>query len=189
MPTSPPAGVPAKDRPKFITLPPGVTPIAATNTGPATATPSRTQVTPLPLAHDASASPLPPPPPPQGSSSIDETTTIAASRAVSWALVFVDGSIHDISTTTVLGRSPDADAHAADHALTLDKTQRSVSRSHALLEPTAGGLRVRDLGSANGVVVVRSDGQIAQATQTQWVELEHGDEIELGEVVVRVQRQ
>jgi len=87
-----------------------------------------------------------------------------------------------------VGRAPDAAAHGAEASVSVGVDQRSVSKSHALIEPVAGGVRIRDLGSVNGVVVVRADGSEAEATSTQWVDLTDGDELELGEIVIVVRR-
>ncbi|GAB4225853.1 MAG: hypothetical protein Kow0062_28150 [Acidobacteriota bacterium] len=67
---------------------------------------------------------------------------------------------------TVIGRGQDADVRIAD---------ASLSRQHAVVEYVpAGGFRVRDLGSTNGVTV---DGRRVDA-----VDLEPGDRFALGEV-------
>jgi len=68
----------------------------------------------------------------------------------------------------VMGRGPDVDLIFKDDAM---------SRSHAALEVTQDGFRIRDLGSTNGVKV---NGAPIEAAA-----LKHGDRIELGEHVLQ----
>jgi pSer/pThr/pTyr-binding forkhead associated (FHA) protein len=63
-----------------------------------------------------------------------------------------------------LGRGPGVDLALPDPAM---------SKQHACVEWAGGGLRVRDLGSTNGVRVNGAAVQIA--------ELKHGDRFQLGE--------
>lgn len=63
----------------------------------------------------------------------------------------------------IIGRGPGVDAAFDD---------RSLSRQHAAIEFSDGGLRVRDLGSTNGV---RLNGQ-----QVQSAVIAHGDQLEAG---------
>ena len=68
-----------------------------------------------------------------------------------------------------LGRGPGVD-------LVFDEA--SMSRRHASIEFAGDGFRIRDLGSTNGVAV---NGHPVQA-----VDLQHGDRIEMGELVLQV---
>jgi pSer/pThr/pTyr-binding forkhead associated (FHA) protein len=63
-----------------------------------------------------------------------------------------------------LGRGPGVDFAIDDSCM---------SRKHAMLELGGNGFQIRDLGSANGILVNGSSVQIA--------ELKHGDRFELGE--------
>ena len=98
------------------------------------------------------------------------------------------GASHPIVTSVVVGRAPDAAAHGAAAAISVGADQKSVSKSHALIEVSAQGLRVRDLGSVNGVVVAHADGRESEASATNAVDLGDGDELELGEIVIAVKR-
>ncbi|MDP9110663.1 MAG: FHA domain-containing protein, partial [Candidatus Eremiobacteraeota bacterium] len=53
-------------------------------------------------------------------------------------------TMYDITMPTSVGRNADQDISLPDP---------SVSRSHAVLEPTHGGVTVRDLGSTNGTYI------------------------------------
>jgi len=63
----------------------------------------------------------------------------------------------------VLGRGPGVD-HAFD--------DQAMSRQHAVLEVSGGTLRVRDLGSTNGVAL--------NGAAVQSAEVHHGDRLQLG---------
>jgi len=74
-----------------------------------------------------------------------------------------------LSPRTTLGRGPGVDLAFADAAM---------SKVHAELEWSAGGLRLRDLGSMNGT---RVNGAVVQVG-----ELKHGDAFQLGEHAFRL---
>lgn len=197
---------PAAERPGFITLPPGVTPVAATNTGPAPSPAARAAAAPppppapivpptmtappvvAPVVPAVAPAAAQPPAPVAGPGDVDATRMAAPRRTTAWSLVLPDGTTHPVATSAVVGRAPDAAAHGAAAAISVGAEQKSVSKSHALLESTAAGLRVRDLGSVNGVVVAHADGRESEATTAIWVDLADGDELELGEVVIVVRR-
>ena len=67
-----------------------------------------------------------------------------------------------------LGRGPDVDLAFDDSAM---------SREHAILEFSDGSFKIRDLGSTNGTQV--------NDEMTKAAELEHGDRIRIGELVVQ----
>lgn len=71
--------------------------------------------------------------------------------------------------TTVLGRGPGAD---------LEFLCETLSRQHASLDFADGGLRLRDLGSLNGV---RINGDLIDQA-----DLEHGDKFQIGDLVLQL---
>jgi len=71
--------------------------------------------------------------------------------------------------TTVLGRGPGADIEFACETL---------SRQHACVDFADGALRLRDLGSLNGV---RLNGQVVEQA-----ELDHGDKVQIGDLVLQL---
>lgn len=191
----------ASERPGYITLPPGVTPVVATNTGPAPSPVTRAPAPPTPAVSPPppAASPRAPSPavepeqpsrPPAAAelADLDATRAAAPRRSGTWALVAPDGTIHTVAASAVIGRAPDAAAHGVTHVVSLGAGEKSVSKSHAVIELTPSGLSVRDLGSVNGVLVVHADGSETEASQTTAVELRDGDELELGQVVVKVKK-
>ncbi len=75
------------------------------------------------------------------------------------------GSEHNIEKPNVsIGRGPDTD-------LAFDDS--SMSREHAALEFAGGGIRLRDLGSLNGIIV--------NGSEVKTAELKNGDRFKLGE--------
>ena len=71
--------------------------------------------------------------------------------------------------STVVGRGPDVDLAFDDETL---------SRQHASIEFADGGLRLRDLGSLNGVCI---NGGVVKS-----VELKHGDRFQLGDLTFQL---
>ena len=74
------------------------------------------------------------------------------------------GALKITRERTILGRGPGVDRAFDDP---------SMSRQHAAIEFSGTGFRIRDLGSTNGILV---NGSAVQAA-----ELQHGDEVEIGE--------
>jgi hypothetical protein len=68
------------------------------------------------------------------------------------------------------------------------EVNQSVSRRHAHIayEPTSGGYRLRDDGSAHGTSVVRSGSTLAVPAGSLGIRLRTGDEIVLGEARLRI---
>jgi len=82
----------------------------------------------------------------------------------------VAGAEHEIvEPKTSIGRGPDVDLAFPDAAM---------SREHASLEWADGQLRLRDLGSMNGIRVNGAAVQVA--------DLKHGDRFQLGEHVFQL---
>lgn len=82
----------------------------------------------------------------------------------------VAGAEHELERAcTRIGRGPEVDLAFPDPAM---------SKEHAAIEWAEGGLRLRDLGSMNGVQV--------NGAAVQVVELKHGDRFQLGEHVFQL---
>ncbi len=82
----------------------------------------------------------------------------------------LQGTSHPIErASTVVGRGPGVDLAFDDETL---------SRQHASIEFTAGGLQLRDLGSLNGVCI---NGAAVKAG-----ELKHGDRLQLGDLALQL---
>lgn len=201
------------NRQDFITLPPGVVPVAATNTGPAPSNRGPTDFAPPSIVVPptvVASQPIERTPaapggpvasdddprgnadPPKRDAVVEddpEATRMTPLRVANpLSLAFNDGRRISVHSRAVIGRAPDADAHAASQSISVGAHERSVSKSHALIEFIGGSLQIVDLGSVNGVMVVHPDGSESEATAERAVTLQPGDEIELGDVVVTVER-
>jgi FHA domain len=85
---------------------------------------------------------------------------------------YSNGALHEVElsgTLAVVGRDPSCDLVLND---------AKCSRRHAVIEAGPEGLLVRDSGSANGVYV--------NGKKTERASVKQGDEIRLGEVVLKV---
>jgi pSer/pThr/pTyr-binding forkhead associated (FHA) protein len=120
----------------------------------------------------------------------DLDATLALERRTgTWYLETADGVRHPIRSQTVIGRSP---ARGADHrslgVLAFEDSSRSLSKTHALVEPTDGGFYVQDLGSTNGTMVSSPDGEQHPVAPGERVRLDPGGVLELGEFILTVVR-
>src|SRR3954462_603710 len=98
--------------------------------------------------------------------------------------------VYDERRSCIIGRSPDCEPQLPD-----DEAHSSISRHHCLLDINPPDVRVRDFGSRNGTFVngtkigQRRRGQTAEeAAQSSFPQhdLKDGDEIRLGNTVLRV---
>lgn len=73
-----------------------------------------------------------------------------------WGVALPDGSRLAVDRPTLIGRDPAPGAVDIGSDLTLvplDDPTKTVSKTHALLEPGDGGIRVVDVHSTNGVTI------------------------------------
>lgn len=98
-----------------------------------------------------------------------------------------DGQLADIRGTTLVGRNPEP--RAQEHALTLLSVQdpnRSVSKTHLILDLDARGLWLADRTSTNGTVVTLADGQKIVCMPERQVRVTAGAKIQIGDVTITV---
>lgn len=106
--------------------------------------------------------------------------------AATWVLTLADDSTIKLQGATLLGRDPALMEPWSTAALVaIDDTTRSVSKTHAALEPDGSGLWVHDLHSTNGVWVV-VDEDATEVAPGRRVAVPAGATIELGEYEIRV---
>ncbi|WP_165314383.1 FHA domain-containing protein [Agromyces protaetiae] len=83
---------------------------------------------------------------------------------------------------TVLGRAPVVEpTFAPAVAIRVDDPERTVSKTHAIIEPAVGVCRVTDLRSTNGVRIERADGSSTDLASGASEDLADGDVVALGE--------
>ena len=98
------------------------------------------------------------PEPESAPESIAEDTRVAAPRP--WTLTFPDGSSVSLDGPLLLGRDPAAIPDRPDAQLrAVVDLGKTVSKTHALLEPTPAGVLVRELHSTNGAAIDTSAGR------------------------------
>jgi pSer/pThr/pTyr-binding forkhead associated (FHA) protein len=107
-------------------------------------------------------------------SSSGETSFAEFIEAWNPSLVILSGKLQGTDfviqgASTVIGRGPGVD-------LALD--DETLSRQHASIEFAGGGLRLRDLGSLNGVSI---NGGVVKSG-----ELKHGDRFQLGDLAFQL---
>lgn len=175
------------ERAPLITPPPGLLPPArprpdadeVVNTGSATRKIRRDEpATPVFFA-TTTARPSPAP----------DRTVAAEGTVVVWNLQLPDGSWHEVPAGgIVLGRNPVAPDDRPDAGtLGLEDPERSVSKTHALLEVDGGTLLVTDLASTNGVSlgIDESTARLAPRAPTP---VPDGAVLALGSLALRVRR-
>lgn len=87
-----------------------------------------------------------------------EDTRVAPPRR--WALVLPDGVRVSLDGPLLLGRDPAGIPDRPDAGLLpLTDSGKTVSKTHALLEPSAEGVRVRELHSTNGIAIDTAAGR------------------------------
>ena len=148
-PTRVPDAAPAASPGHYITVP------ASVESG--THRISRPTPEPAPAAEPAlAAEPAPAAEPASGPPADD--TRVAAPRR--WALVMPDGARVSLDGPLLLGRNPAGIPDRPDAGpLAVADPHKTVSKTHALLEPTTAGVLVRDLHSTNGVAIATPAGR------------------------------
>ncbi|MGW6130200.1 FHA domain-containing protein [Cellulomonas sp. NPDC055163] len=96
-----------------------------------------------------------------------------------------DGSVLQVTGPTIVGRSP-VDPTGAHLLLGIPDLSRSISRSHALLEPHGASVWVTDLGSANGTAVALPGEPLVRLAPNVRVEAPLGARLALGDRVVHL---
>lgn len=129
--------------------------------------------------------PLPPPTP----LPVHGPPLAAPVPAEGGVLVFQDGSVVVVAHTTVVGRDPVADPRVVAgqmHGAVLAGADLVVSRRHAELRLSSGGVDLVDLGSTNGTMVKRAhDDAWTRLDPQVTTPLQHGDQVSFGGLTCR----
>ena len=126
-------------------------------------------------------------PPPAASTEQQPTAPIPSA----WRLVIpgIDQPVLvDATAPLFLGRAPVAPPdRPGARVLAVPDPEKSISKTHAMLELDLGELRVHDLNSTNGVWVVPAGGEAIEVEPGEPVVIPPGAELELGDVVIAVE--
>ncbi|MFF2276683.1 FHA domain-containing protein [Agromyces sp. NPDC058126] len=173
----------------FIVPPPGLVPAApetaapdrTVRAAPSRALPSRglPSFAPGRVAPDRPlpASPRPEPP-----------ATPSPAGPATWRLVGASGLEIVVDGVLVLGRDPVAAAGSNARAVAIDDPTRTVSKTHAVIEPTDDGVRVTDLRSTNGCRVEPPGEALRELAPGAASHVPAGSALYLGELGLRVDR-
>lgn len=179
----------------FIVPPPGLVPSAPETAAPAPAAPAAPDRTvraapsravpprALPTFVSGRVAPDRPPRP-----EAPEPGPPVQSQAPAWRLVGASGLEIVIDGRLVLGRDPVAAGASDARPVALDDPTRTVSKTHAVIEPTAEGVRVTDLRSTNGSRVEAPGAPLSELVPGEPGEAPAGSAIYLGELGLRVDR-
>lgn len=146
----------AQDRKPTQAFPPpfgeGTSPVTPVTARPTTAAQPPASFAPVPLPPEVNA----------GGATEAPRPAAAPAQLMAMMLHLPSGHAVPLGGRLVIGRLPEASAAPATAAgvltslLTVPDKTRSVSRSHLLIESSATGVTVTDLGSANGSAVERA---------------------------------
>ena len=101
------------------------------------------------------------------------------------ALLLDTGQSIPINRTIVLGRAP-SQLSAADTPIAIDDQTRSLSRTHVRIMPSATGITIEDLNSANGTRARTSGGRTHTLVPGRPIELPINSQLLLGERLISV---
>lgn len=115
--------------------------------------------------------------------------TQAGGEALPWVLEHPDGVVIPLSGPVVLGRNPTPPPSAPEASrLPLNDPNRSVSKTHALLELREGLPWITDLNSTNGTTLANDIGEATLCVPGDAIPVGDGWQLGLGEYTVRLVR-
>lgn len=116
---------------------------------------------------------------------VDATRRVPAPvpPAPGFALLLDNGEKWPIAEVNVVGRGPSVPADTVVHAqlIRIEDPTHSVSKNHSKIVLEGQGVRIFDMGSTNGTVVVLVDGQRLNADTENGVLVPDGASVEIGE--------
>ena len=114
-----------------------------------------------------------------------QTASPAPATPATPVFVLPDGVRITLSGTTLLGRDPAATGEWVGATLVpVVDPGKSVSKTHAAVTVEAGGIRIHDLNSTNGTVVLRQDGAVDSVQPGTSLAVAPGDTVSLGQFSV-----
>ena len=118
-----------------------------------------------------------------------DRTILAPRKTPAFTLTGPDGVVHQIRVATVIGRSPARPLHRPGiELLPLPDVTKSLSKSHAVVEPEGDTLTIEDLGSTNGVVILGDDGSEIDVPTGRRTPLATGTVLALGDYILTIGR-
>jgi hypothetical protein len=118
-----------------------------------------------------------------------ERTILVPRRRAAWTVTGPDGVPHAIRVATVIGRAPQRPANRRElELLSIVDDTKSLSKSHAIVDPTGDEMTIEDLNSTNGIVIIAADGSETELPSGRAVALEIGTVLGLGDCVLTIGR-
>jgi hypothetical protein len=188
MPAATPAASddkPAPDPSNFITLPPG---IVDSGTHRAAPRPPRAE---RPLSDDVVFFPTVPGivPPPVADVADETVVAVPTRETLEWRLYFSDRAPLVITGALFIGRNPSATGALPDaELLAIADPEKTLSKTHAVLEVDGADLWVTDLNSTNGIIVIDPDDSELLVEPGVRTPVVPGVTIEFGTYPIRVDR-
>jgi len=121
----------------------------------------------------------------------DERTVVVDRRPkAEWGLRLPSGELVLVDGVLLLGRKPVTSAGPVGaRRVIVDDPERTVSRSHLVIEPIAGvGIVLRDVSSANGIILVAPDGTESEIDSGGEVQISDRCSIILGTFEIGIER-
>lgn len=115
---------------------------------------------------------------------LDRTVVVPRALRAGWVIELPDGGTLPLEPDTVLGRRPEGRDGA--HSLEIPDPTRTLSKTHARLRWDGERWIVEDLGSTNGVVLLRDDGREEELAANRPTPA--GSRLLLGRLEIRIRR-
>jgi predicted component of type VI protein secretion system len=141
---------------------------------------------PAPTPAPATAATLPESPP-VAENDNDETRVVTGRHAATWRLVLPDNRQVTVSGAIFLGRNPSSAGRENATVLAVIDPNKSVSKTHAVIDGDGESMWVTDLNSTNGTVVIRLDGTEILVEPNERTQVSPGDSVLLGEYTIQVE--
>lgn len=116
-------------------------------------------------------------------SSVMSETSVLITQPKLGTLVLSNGTREELYKDIVIGRAPRINEAMAgrQRAVTVPSPKKEISRNHCEIRVTGWDVRLRDLGSNNGTLLVRPGQNPVLVSETAPVMMQPGDIIDLGD--------
>lgn len=167
--------------PRFFPAVPGMPPVPPTSPAPPA-------LEPAPGSPAPGLAPAPAPAPtPVDSPAPTPEPPVASPDPGALAIELPDGRRLAVTGRMLLGRDPaELDGWRGAELVRLIDPERSVSKTHAAIEPDQGALLVHDLASTNGTERATPLGQVLPVSPGHPLRVEVGDALHLGSFRIRL---
>ncbi len=122
-------------------------------------------------------------------SASDSTVLVGRHGPYEFIVRLADGLAHPIDRPTLFGRRPDPEQGPTGVRLvSIDDPQRTVSRSHLLVQSSEAGILLRNLSTVNALVLIGPDGSEAEVGPGGAITVTDACRVILGAYPIAVER-